>query len=719
MSSFDWLDNLSNKASDLWDSTDWGTVAQLGAGAYLTARGVGSPTSDPVGYQGKVVKRVPIRERVPQTYDPNRRPGEAGRRYFTSTQFLDSPQAASNVSKSERILDPTGAQIIGTEAIPDRVLGDTQIIGTTAVPDTVLSDNPVIGTVVVPETIDDPDNPGTAIPNPAREGKQFTAEGYEILDTASYDPAKAYTSDGYEVISQGERSLFNTYTDDGFLVLDPTLYDPNKTYSETGFEVLSPSQREEGKQYTAEGFEVLDTDAYDPDATYSEEGVRVVSPEGFYTQEEIARQGARAEALGLAALNEANPVLAAKGGIMKTREYNRGGNVQQMTGGRYLAGTTDGMADEVPSSIDGVQPAALSDGEFVIPADVVSHLGNGNSTAGAKVLDDMMTNVRKARTGNPEQGKEINPQQVMSRAGGGLANLPQYASGGTVKRFSNGGTTADEATAASDLDTPDFTAEVAGTEDSLANWAGDYVTDFLGRAQGLADLPYEAYTGPLTAGASGIQQEAFGTAGTMDTSGTQMGAFDQAAAQQYMNPYMDAALQPQIRLAQEEAARQRLENASRMTQAGSYGGSRQAILEALNQQNLAQNISDITAQGYNTAYEQARDQFGREKDYGLAALQTQGELGRIQRDIAAEGIAADKAQFEEERDFEYKMPTYLSSLLQGLPTNARNTTYTQQDSLSQAIGNTAGVSELYDFLFQNNNDSSNNNSNNNDSNSSN
>jgi hypothetical protein len=71
------------------------------------------------------------------------------------------------------------------------------------------------------------------------------------------------------------------------------------------------------------------------------------------------------------------------------------------------------MADEKPAMIDGKQPAALSDGEFVIPADVVSHLGNGNSDAGAKVLEDMMARVRKARTGSTKQGKEINPEKFL------------------------------------------------------------------------------------------------------------------------------------------------------------------------------------------------------------------------------------------------------------------------------------------------------------------
>jgi hypothetical protein len=79
--------------------------------------------------------------------------------------------------------------------------------------------------------------------------------------------------------------------------------------------------------------------------------------------------------------------------------------------GYYLGGSTDGMADQIPASINGQQKAALSDGEFVMPADVVSGLGNGNSDAGAKVLYSMMDRVRQARTGTKEQGRKITPNK--------------------------------------------------------------------------------------------------------------------------------------------------------------------------------------------------------------------------------------------------------------------------------------------------------------------
>ena len=71
------------------------------------------------------------------------------------------------------------------------------------------------------------------------------------------------------------------------------------------------------------------------------------------------------------------------------------------------------MADVIPANIEGTQEARLSDGEFVMPADVVSHLGNGNSNAGAKTLYTMMDRIRKARTGTKSQGKEINPNKFL------------------------------------------------------------------------------------------------------------------------------------------------------------------------------------------------------------------------------------------------------------------------------------------------------------------
>jgi hypothetical protein len=87
--------------------------------------------------------------------------------------------------------------------------------------------------------------------------------------------------------------------------------------------------------------------------------------------------------------------------------------VPYMAKGGYLDGQGDGMSDSIPATIEGKQPARLADGEFVVPADVVSHLGNGSSKAGSKRLYAMLDKVRHARTGNKKQGKEIKADKYL------------------------------------------------------------------------------------------------------------------------------------------------------------------------------------------------------------------------------------------------------------------------------------------------------------------
>lgn len=93
--------------------------------------------------------------------------------------------------------------------------------------------------------------------------------------------------------------------------------------------------------------------------------------------------------------------------------FARGGIAQLAVGGKLLKGRGDGMSDSLRANIDGQREARLADGEFVVPADVVSHMGNGSTDAGAKQLYAMMNRVRKARTGNSKQGKQINPMKFM------------------------------------------------------------------------------------------------------------------------------------------------------------------------------------------------------------------------------------------------------------------------------------------------------------------
>ena len=499
--------------------------------------------------------------------------------------------------------------------------------------------------------------------------------------------------------------------------------------------------------------------------------------------------------------------------------YAEGG----MAKGRYLQGGTDGMADELPAQIGEDQPAALSHGEFVIPADVVSHMGNGNSDAGAKKLYQMMDKIRMARTGNKKQGKKINPDKFMP---GGLAQA--YAAGGAVKKFQTGGST--------------VPAGTTGVESSLSNYAGPYVTNMLGQGQALANMPYQAYMGPLTAGESPLQTGAFNTAAGLTTPtsignaattaggiataaaglpaygattfGNQFSAptttpqatkftnqfttpnayspttssFDSAQAKTYMNPYLEQSLTPQLEEARRQSQITQQQNDARMTQGGAFGGGRNAILNAETQRSLGTNLANITGQGYNTAYSNAMNQFNADQQrkmqdaqfgaqqgmtaaqlkaqfglseqqaneaarqfgaqqsmtgaqlgaqyglagqqaseqskqygagYGLQGLQTglqaaqaQGALGaqenqiglanlgmqlgagQQQRGIESEGIAADKAQFEEARANPYKMLQYQQSLLQGLPLEAKNYSGIQPSDLTKAAQGATTVAQL-------------------------
>jgi hypothetical protein len=361
---------------------------------------------------------------------------------------------------------------------------------------------------------------------------------------------------------------------------------------------------------------------------------------------------AQAEATRAAQQQAIQPVQAAQGGLMAAK-------------GTYLRGSTDGMADELNTSIEGKQPAKLSHGEFVVPADVVSHLGNGNSDAGAKKLYQMMDRIRVARTGTKKQGKEINPDKFMP---GGKVG---YAEGG-IATFVTGGGVSDGTASA-------LKAGLTGSESSLSNWAGPYVTNMLAQGQALANQPYQAYTGQLTAGTSPLQQQAFNQAANLQVpssigqaaqtaqnisqqaqnlgyspatfgnqfaapSAYQAGTFDTdmfgtQQAQQYMNPYLQAALDPQLAEARRQSQITQAQNAAKLAGAGAYGGGRQAIMDTETQRNLATNLANITGQGYSTAFDKAQAAFNADQARRLQAQQ----LGEQSRQFGA-GQAMTGAQ---------------------------------------------------------------------------
>jgi len=385
-------------------------------------------------------------------------------------------------------------------------------------------------------------------------------------------------------------------------------------------------------------------------------------------------------------------------GLAAVRTMASGG-ITALAKGRYLSGSTDGMADKLPANIDGNQEARLSHGEFVIPADVVSHLGNGNSEAGADRLYSMMDKIRKARTGTKKQGKQINPNKFLP--GGSVG----YAEGG-IASFAG-------------LDDSLVTAKdptnLTGKESNLSNWAGEYVTGMLGKGAALSNTPYQAYTGPLTAGESAGQTSAFNASAGMNVPTDKMGAFTPQTftatqAQNYMNPYLSAALTPQMEEMRRQSQLNLQPNLAKLTQAGGYGGSRQALMETESNRNLQTQQNAELGKGYQTAFDKAMGQFNTEQGqglaaqsannaYGLQALRSQADLGASQRDIAQQGITADRAQFEEEKQDPYKKLTFQQSLLQGLPVAAQSNQYAQPSLLNSLAGGATSISALYDTLF--------------------
>lgn len=252
-----------------------------------------------------------------------------------------------------------------------------------------------------------------------------------------------------------------------------------------------------------------------------------------------------------------------------------------------------------------------------------------------------------------------------------------------------------------------------GRESSLSTWAGDYVTDMLGKGAALGSQDYQGYGGPLTAGTSELQDVSFGAFEGMDIPTDEMGVFTPQTftadtAQQYMNPYLMAGLQPQLDEVRRQAGITAAQNANKF--AGAYGGSAQALFDAEAARNMAQNLSGITGQGYSDAFDKAMGQFnteqGREMEAQTAANQyTRNLIGDIaaagaeQRAIESEGITADRLQFEEERDFPYKQVQYMQSLLQGLPIGAQSYSYAEPSMLSEILGGAGGLQALYNLMY--------------------
>lgn len=247
-------------------------------------------------------------------------------------------------------------------------------------------------------------------------------------------------------------------------------------------------------------------------------------------------------------------------------------------------------------------------------------------------------------------------------------------------------------------------AGTTGTSESLANWVGPYTTQLLGQTNAYAAQPYQVYQGPLTAGSSPLQQQAFQGLGSLQVPGavgqaantagqvaqTALGpagqyshtTFDTGlgpvnSVGGYMNPYMQGVVDIQTREARRQADISRMQEQARLAQAGAYGGSRQAVMEGMRQRDLQTQLGDIQATGLNTAYDKALQQrlaesglslnaqtgteqsrqFGAEfglrgLNTALGATQAQGQLGQMQNGLELGNLQAQLQGGQTQRGIE-------------------------------------------------------------------
>jgi hypothetical protein len=283
--------------------------------------------------------------------------------------------------------------------------------------------------------------------------------------------------------------------------------------------------------------------------------------------------------------------------------------------------------------------------------------------------------------------------------------------------------------------------ETVQTQTTIPEYARPYVEKMLGKAEAATSAPYQAYGGQRTADFTPLQQQAFkgaenlGPAQQIGT-GTQMagisglqgltagGQYAQQATspgsmQAYMSPYMNLALEPQMREAARRSAMEGQMNQAQAVQRGAFGGSRSALIEAERQRNLGQQQSDIYGRGMQTAFEQARQaqQFGA--DLGLRGagmgLQAAGQLGQLGQQQFGQQEAALRAQagmgaqqqqqsqrsldqayqdFLNQRGYQQQQLAFMSDILRGVPlSQSTQQVYSAPQSLLGQVGG-AGLTYL-------------------------
>lgn len=308
--------------------------------------------------------------------------------------------------------------------------------------------------------------------------------------------------------------------------------------------------------------------------------------------------------------------------------------------------------------------------------------------------------------------------------------------------------------------TPDKTTQIQ----ELPEWARGYAKDTLAKASALTDInqnPYQEYGGQRIAGFDPMQQQSFQGAANMQPSqqvdlgsgiagaaglgalGTnyqagqfQGGQFNNRSAQQYMNPYTQNVVDYQKSQALRDFQVAQPGRNAQAVQAGAFGGSRQAIVDAEAQRNLGSQLQGIEATGQQQAYQNAQTQFNADQarrlqaqgmgeasrqygadlgmkglSTGLQAASTLGQLGQTQygqemgintlqnqygaqqQQQAQRGLDTGYQDFLNQQNYPYKQLGFMSDMVRGLPLGQQSTAsiYSQGPSAVQTVAGLGGA----------------------------
>jgi hypothetical protein len=243
----------------------------------------------------------------------------------------------------------------------------------------------------------------------------------------------------------------------------------------------------------------------------------------------------------------------------------------------------------------------------------------------------------------------------------------------------------------------------------------------LGKSAAIADQPYQVYGGPMTAGESALQSKMFQGLGnlsfpsnlgqTFSSSGAyslpNAGATPGAEpagptgmAAQYMNPYLQAVLSPQLAELRRQNEITNMGANAKLTQSGAFGGGRQAIMNAENNRNMMQEMNKTVGQGYANAYDKAMGQFNTEQGQAKTLVDMLSQAGGVQRGIEQEGITADYNEFLKQRDYPKEMLQFQQSMLQGLPISNVSNQAAAQSGIGQLSSTVGGLGNIMESLKQ-------------------